>query len=224
MSYYPLKRLLQICPTIFFFFFLASLPLFLIEHGSLVRVVNYWANETWDSFFVVFTELGNGLVFGFLILTAIFLRYYYALTLLIAFFFNGLLSFLGKQVLFPGVPRPLAYYEEAAFYHINPELSYHLNHSFPSGHTMTIFALAFLGCAFTENRWVRISSLILALGVGFSRMYLLLHFYRDIYFGALCGFFCCLIALLISDWAFALYRKKLWWRSLVRVVPLPDTI
>lgn len=224
MSYYPLERLWQICPGILFFFILASLPLFLVEHGTIVRIVNLGANEKWDSFFVLFTELGNGYIFAFFILVAIFLRYYYAFTLLIAFFFNGLLSFLGKQVWFRGVPRPLSYYEESSFYHINPELTYHLNHSFPSGHTMTIFALTFLGFAFTENRLVRIIALILALGVSFSRMYLLLHFYRDIYFGALCGLFCCLLALLISDWALALYSKRIWWQSLVRVVPLPDTI
>jgi membrane-associated phospholipid phosphatase len=70
-------------------------------------------------------------------------------------------------------------------------------HSFPSGHTASAFAL-FIGMAFfTQNKYLKAVCLLLALGVGYSRVYLALHFPEDVLAGSLIGVLC---ALLLYQW------------------------
>lgn len=58
-------------------------------------------------------------------------------------------------------------------------------HSFPSGHTATAFAVALAWAAFLP-KW-RYPLIILAVGVGISRIYLGAHFPLDVTFGAFLG-------------------------------------
>lgn len=60
--------------------------------------------------------------------------------------------------------------------------------SFPSGHTMSAFALyTFLALLIPRKRLMAVGLLLLALLVGVSRIYLAQHFFRDIYAGGLAG-------------------------------------
>lgn len=60
-------------------------------------------------------------------------------------------------------------------------------YSFPSGHTQ--FAVGTFGClaATAERKWVRWSCILLAVSVGFSRMYVGVHTPADVLTGALCA-------------------------------------
>jgi undecaprenyl-diphosphatase len=57
--------------------------------------------------------------------------------------------------------------------------------SFPSGHTACGFSFVII-LFLAKNKWW-IPSLILACLIGFSRMYLYVHFPTDVLCGALCG-------------------------------------
>ena len=63
----------------------------------------------------------------------------------------------------------------------------HYAYSFPSGHSTTAFALFFIFGFFVKNKKWQILFFILALSTAISRMYLLQHFFIDVYFGSILG-------------------------------------
>ena len=86
------------------------------------------------------------------------------------------------------MPRPARYLGTDTFYHIIEGFKYHrIQDLFPSGHTMTAFAGAFIMTIILKNRYWGSIFFTLALLVGISRVYLCQHFFMDIYAGALIG-------------------------------------
>ena len=61
-------------------------------------------------------------------------------------------------------------------------------YSFPSGHTMSAFAIyGFLAFLLGWKKSFGIAMLLLAVFVGISRMYVVQHFLKDVYMGAVLG-------------------------------------
>jgi membrane-associated phospholipid phosphatase len=60
-------------------------------------------------------------------------------------------------------------------------------YSFPSGHTATAFGVCFLLAIFFKKSGVSAGLLVIAMLVGTSRIYLLQHFWVDVYFGSITG-------------------------------------
>lgn len=79
-------------------------------------------------------------------------------------------------------PRPLL-----AMYDVRVVHETLFAHSFPSGHTMTAFAVAFACCAFVKK--LRCVMIPFAILTGFSRIYVGAHFPLDVLYGALLGTF-----------------------------------
>ena len=67
-------------------------------------------------------------------------------------------------------------------------------YSFPSGHTQSAAGTFGSVAAFTERKWLRYTCIALAVLVGFSRVYIGVHFLSDVLVGA--GMACLLIAIL----------------------------
>lgn len=149
-----------------------------------------------DSFFKGVTSLGDGLFFALVTLVLAVYRYRLALLGLIVFLASSLVAQLLKNTLFSSLKRPSGIFGENMIHKIEG-VTLHANNSFPSGHTTTAFALSmFLVLAFGLKRsgWLLA---ILAILVGYSRVYLGQHFPVDVYFGSLIGI---LTSLLIYVW------------------------
>lgn len=84
------------------------------------------------------------------------------------------------------MPRPAAFFDESTLNFIGSG-KLHYAHSFPSGHTTTAFALFFVFSLFAKDKKWQILFFILALSTAFARVYLLQHFFIDVYFGSILG-------------------------------------
>lgn len=88
-----------------------------------------------------------------------------------------------------GAPRPLKYFNEAAWVHTLPEWPRLMERSFPSGHSCGAFSLfCFLSLLLSpQKRGLGSIFFVLALAVGYSRLYLAAHFFEDVYVGSIIG-------------------------------------
>ncbi len=192
-----MKSQSQISPFLFFnisWLVIGAILILLIAKGDLVLFLNKNHSVIADILFKYGTFLGTGWSLLILIIITFFLRFKYSIISLIALINNGLLSYLFKHVLFNNTLRPTHFFPKEAFYHFIDGFSYHGYHSFPSGHTMTAFTICTLLTLWFPNRWMAIACSFFALFVGISRMYLLQHFWIDVYFGGLLGITSALIA------------------------------
>ncbi|MEO0341550.1 MAG: phosphatase PAP2 family protein, partial [Bacteroidota bacterium] len=132
-----------------------------------------------------------------------------AITLPILAAIVTLVSSVAKKIFHQ--PRPLAYFrdlgeaEQLTFVEgvkVNQGFT-----SFPSGHTMAGFALfCFLALNLPFKKTAGFGLFCLAMIVGISRIYLVQHFLRDIYLGAILG-----VALAIGAYYFqGVLGKKAW--------------
>lgn len=75
--------------------------------------------------------------------------------------------------------------------------------SFPSGHTMSAFALfTFLALCLPRKRYYSLFFLLLPLLVGISRIYLIKHFLKDVLLGALIGVILGVVVYRLQYWLF----------------------
>jgi len=80
--------------------------------------------------------------------------------------------------------------------------------SFPSGHTISAFALfGLLALLISKKKWMGVLILLIAIIVGISRVYLIHHFFIDIYAGSIIG---SLLALIIyQGWNYLNLNRNL---------------
>ncbi|ALO15822.1 undecaprenyl pyrophosphate phosphatase [Salinivirga cyanobacteriivorans] len=145
---------------------------------------------TFDYFFKYFTWFGDGLLIAILSILFAFYRIRLALFSLTTYLVSGLFAQLLKRFVFDDVNRPGYVFDQ-----INLELTQVLNvglksyHSFPSGHTTSAFAFFFVLSIMLagKNQWGQLLFFAAAFLVGFSRVYLNLHFVNDVVMGSLLG-------------------------------------
>lgn len=202
------------------FFLVGSYWVGYVPKGDIELFINQRHAPSLDIFFKYWTHLGDGLMFAAVVVVFLFFRYYYALmTIAIiltqTFFVQGM-----KRILFKGMLRPSAYLEQLGIsdLHFVEGVSVHSYNTFPSGHTASAFSIAFLLALMTRDRpLLSLWLFMVALLVGFSRVYLMQHFFVDIYTGALIG---TLSTAFIWYWFERAYRDRLdthWLgRSLIR--------
>ncbi len=161
--------------------------LFIFAKGELLLKLNSIANKPLDEFFQLFTHLGLGGLLAILAGIFLFIRYYYSILFATSLICAGIFTYLLKQVIFQGMPRPAKFIGVENFHHIIEGFKYHHSGAFPSGHTMTAFAGAFAITIVLKDRYWGLLAFIVALLVGISRVYLCQHFFMDIFAGALIG-------------------------------------
>ena len=97
------------------------------------------------------------------------------------------------------------------FVNLVPE---HDPNSFPSGHTNAAFAFAIAVCLSAPRRWMKITAVCMAAGLGLSRLYVGVHFPSDVLAGAVIGSLCGLLG--------AWVVKKAWERLSPRFQKAPE--
>ncbi len=182
---------------------LFGLPIVLtLPQGEVLLWINQQNNAFLDVFFKYATMLGEEWMYLLLIVALCFIRYLYALFIpvlgaLVAGTSFGLKTFFGH-------PRPEVFYRNIEeIYnqlHFVPGVDIYSGYnSFPSGHTMSGFALFGYFAFCLPKAWQKIVCFILAFLVGFSRMYLFQHFLQDVLFGAFVGVFLATVVFLITE-------------------------
>ncbi|MBD3345804.1 MAG: phosphatase PAP2 family protein [Chitinivibrionales bacterium] len=166
----------------------------IIEYDiTLFLLINQYNTIFFDYFFLFITQFGNGWVVApvltFLVVKKIPRK------LLPQILFISVVGIVGSGMVNHRIkklidrPRPLLYFQIHND-QISPEDIHVVGkpwkyRSFPSGHTNTAFSAATL-CAFLFGGWYYLTFILAAL-VGYSRIYMGVHFPLDVLFGAIDG-------------------------------------
>jgi membrane-associated phospholipid phosphatase len=195
----------------FIYLLIGAIILLNFEKGEFELWLNQRHQVGADIFFKYFTHIGDGIFFlGVIVVLWVYNRLKAILGLLV-FITTGLTSQALKLLVFPGVPRPKAFFGEKYALHFVEGVEIHLSNSFPSGHSITAFAVFFLLSLLVKNKLWGILFIILAIFGAFSRVYLLQHFFVDTYFGALIGVV--ITALIGLIWNFYALNSKSGYRK-----------
>ncbi len=195
--------------------FLYSFAVFLVlgiiaiattKHGDVVLFINQYSGERWDALMLFLTDIGLGTVVAGVMVALLFWKVRFGLTGLVSLGLVGIFTNLGKKLLFAERARPFNYFYYDDFHRFiyTAELNYH--YSFPSGHSMTIFAAMSLFAVLAGKQWAGLIFFLAALVIGFTRIYLLQHFFLDVYVGSILGVISTILALVLLHGVFRLDR------------------
>ncbi|MDX9880541.1 MAG: phosphatase PAP2 family protein [Prolixibacteraceae bacterium] len=202
------------------FFVVGAGVLVLTKRGDVVLLVNRYSRIEWDSTVEFLTNIGLG---GYMAIAACLLFFYkvrHAATGLLNLLIIGIFTNVLKEFLKGVFTRPLHYflYDDFSRFIYTADINYYS--SFPSGHSMTIFGM-FAFFAFLANRkTISVILFFLAVTVGFSRIYLLQHFFVDVYAGAFFGICSLLITIWLTETRFHFLKKEIFDRSLQQNIRL----
>jgi membrane-associated phospholipid phosphatase len=186
-----LRRLLH-QKAFYFIAFSAGIIIAIILFSSKSKIncfieLNGLHSKWLDVIFINLTFLGDGL---FSMIAAALLLFVWKLRrisfhIIIAFLFSGIVAQILKRLFM--APRPKEIIESSLYNSFINGVTGVGWHSFPSGHTTSVFALAtILALHSNKKRWGLFFLMIAAL-VGYSRIYLGQHFLQDVVAGALLG-------------------------------------
>ena len=167
------------------FTFLLSLYCLLLNKSDGFLLVNHFHSKPFDAFFILFTDLGNGLfVIGLMLIMMLRRKIGWSIQTGVSFLVSGLVVQLFKHLAHS--PRPLLFFGPHDIHWIYgiTKTGYA---SFPSGHTATIFALTTLLSFYFPGTRSAILFFTIAALTGFSRIYLSQHFPVDVLGGLLTG-------------------------------------
>ncbi|GAA4735340.1 phosphatase PAP2 family protein [Flavisolibacter ginsenosidimutans] len=164
---------------------------------SFLMVNGHYSVEA-DYFFNWMTFLGEWLLWVPLFVYALFYKRDFLIAAFVALALCSLITFLFKQVVFPGQPRPLRLLHDLA--RVVPVVK-HNNYvnSFPSGHTSTAFTTSLLLAFIVHRKWAPYVFPLIAFLVGYSRVYLAQHFVTDVLAGIFVGIVSSYCALLVYE-------------------------
>jgi membrane-associated phospholipid phosphatase len=152
-----------------------------------------------DWFFFCITELGNTWTFIILIILSLFISRRMTIYLLITLLFASAVSQGLKQYVFFEHLRPLGYFQDNTVVHhlrLSDNLYYH---SMPSGHSISVFALATACVGMLQKRNLDLLILLFAVLGAYSRVYLGQHFFADIVAGSFIGVFSASVCYFVTD-------------------------
>ncbi|MFT6053224.1 MAG: membrane-associated phospholipid phosphatase [Roseivirga sp.] len=165
------------------------------NHGDFVLWLSDRHFAFGDIFFKYWTNLGDGVLLAAVALFFLFTNIYRFYYMLLAIVLQTVFVHIFKQWLFDNEPRPKTFFaDQLDNLNFVEGVNVRGFDSFPSGHTSSAFVLAFVLISIVRNRVLNVLIFVAAVLVGISRVYILQHFLRDIYFGSVFGILAALIA------------------------------
>ncbi len=143
-------------------------------------------NRVLNFVFTIITSFGNGVLIVSICALLFFIKKtkIIGLQLFFVYIISGFFAQILKRI--NHLPRPKEYFNLNNIKIDLPDA--HLGFSsMPSGHTTTAFALTTLLCIILANKKFQIPLFILAVLVGYSRIYLGHHFLEDVLAGSIIG-------------------------------------
>lgn len=172
--------------TALLFLLTCALIAWLNVKGQPELWINRHTHLYYDKFFLYATELGHGLFFAAVVIALMFVRVSYAAVVAFSGLICSIVSGTLKRIVFSDSPRPPKFFEGMDLHFVQGSEILYAN-SFPSGHTMTAFCMCFLLAHISrDGKWGFVLALIAA-AVGLSRVYLLKHFFIDVFTGGMIG-------------------------------------
>ncbi len=161
-----------------------------IETGDSIFYFSDNRMPSSNFFFFWVTKISEIATYLILVIYFLFIRFRYSLIIALTGIITMIISFTSKA--FFAHDRPILYFEKLGnldtinlvegVYEVTGQTS------FPSGHTMSGFALfGILAFLVGKKNIVGTICFITALLVGISRIYLVQHFLKDVYLGAIMG-------------------------------------
>ena len=167
--------------------------------GPSHLIVNEWHSPMTDVFFKYVTHLGDGAIFALVILILLFVKIRWAFYELFAALMTLIFVFITKQLIFKGAPRPTSFFDHSETLHLVEGVKMHAMNSFPSGHTITAFAIFIILAMVVKKQYLKVLFTLTSILAGFSRVYLSQHFLEDIFLGALIGVAIALLSCALVD-------------------------
>ena len=200
-KHYRFAQLVSLVTAVLLFLFS-----FLIGKARLFLLLNGDGGQAADHLFFFASYLGDGLMWiPVLLITLFVLKRRDAIPLLVAAFaFSTLFTQLFKLVIFPGELRPIRAITDGSYIHTVKGVEVHSLSSFPSGHTGTAFCFYLLFCLMLNNSWWRFAGYLLALLVGYARIYLAQHFPFDVGGGMVVAILSVILSVQV---------QKYWWKK-----------
>jgi membrane-associated phospholipid phosphatase len=165
--------------------FILSLFCFFVPKSEGFLLVNQYHCKWFDYFFILFTNLGNGLfAIALMVFMLIRKKIGWSVQIGVSFLLSGLIVQILKHLIHS--PRPKLYFGSGNIHCIYGITGTGL-FSFPSGHAATIFALTTLLAIYFPGRRSGMFFILIAVVAGFSRIYLSQHFPIDVLAGSAIG-------------------------------------
>jgi len=153
---------------------------YITGHNQSFLLLNHDFGKTADFFFKYWTNVGNGILWVPLLAVFLLFRKKYIPLLIAGFVFSTLFTHLFKDFILPNEPRPANTATGITAMHTVEGVELYKLSSFPSGHTATAFCFFLIGCLLIDKKWFLPVGFVLALLVGYSRIYLAEHFPGDV--------------------------------------------
>ncbi|TYA94792.1 phosphatase PAP2 family protein [Seonamhaeicola marinus] len=177
--------------SVFLVLLLLVTPLLIFEKGTVLLFINKNHSPALDGVFKTLSSIGNGVSIAIVgIILLLFFKVKRCYQFLLSFLIQLFIILLFKKGILHGSLRPFKYFgsnQGTIILNLVEGVKIRRVGTFPSGHTATIFFITTFLALWLNNKATTISLFVLAFFVGASRIYLVQHFFFDVYFGAFFG-------------------------------------
>ena len=188
----------------------------LYSRPEVFFAVNSWNFPFADTIAPYVTDIGDGTTAVVLSLLMLLFSYRKWLLLASSYAVTSIVAQILKNIYV--APRPKLYFaEQWGRVHTVDGVYILEKYSFPSGHTVSIFSAALVITYLCKNKGWGVPALLVAIMVGYSRMYLTEHFFEDVLAGSAIGVFVTIFWLTWLDGKQFIHSAK-WNRGMLDVL------